>query len=90
MAATKTSTVTARMDPDTKRKAEEVFRELRLSASQAITLFYRQVSLLRRLPFEEEMENPNRATREAIAEARDRERLPRFDTPETLYEDLGI
>ncbi len=90
MAATQTSTVTAHMDPETKCQAEEVFRELDLTASEAITLFYRQVSLLRRLPFLEESEKPNRTTRDAIEEARDRERLQRFDSPESLYEDLGI
>jgi DNA-damage-inducible protein J len=90
MAATKTSTVTAHIDPDTKRSAEEVFRELHLTASQAITLFYRQVTLQRRLPFAAETLVPNQATREAIEEAHDRKRLARFDTTESLYDDLGI
>ncbi len=90
MAATKTITVTARLDPETKRRAEEVFRDLQLTASQAITLFYRQVSRQGRLPFSDKTEIPNPATREAIAEARDRKRLARFDTTESLYDDLGI
>ena len=90
MAATKTGTVTAKMEPETKREAEEVFSELDLTPSEAITLFYRQVSLLRRLPYLEEVEVPNQATRRAIDEAADRERLLRFDTAESLYEDLGI
>ena len=90
MAATKTSTVTAQVETETKRQAEEVFGELDLTASEAITLFYRQVSLLRRLPFLEESEIPNRTTRDAIEEARDRERLQRFDSLDSLYEDLGI
>ncbi len=84
----KTSTVSARIDPETKRKAEETFRKLGLTASQAITLFYRQVALRKGLPFPVEL--PNETTRKALEEARDRESLPRFDSPEALYEDLGI
>ncbi|RMF64526.1 MAG: type II toxin-antitoxin system RelB/DinJ family antitoxin, partial [Bacteroidetes bacterium] len=53
----KTSTVSARIDPETKRKAEETFRKLGLTASQAITLFYRQVALRKGLPFPVELPN---------------------------------
>ena len=41
----KTSTISARIDPDIKKGAEQVFRELGLTSSQAITLFYKQVEL---------------------------------------------
>ena len=37
----KTAVISARIDPDLKHEAEEVFRELGLTATQAITLFYR-------------------------------------------------
>lgn len=47
----KTAVVTARMDPELKHDAEEVFRELGLTTTQAITLFYKQVELERGLPF---------------------------------------
>ncbi len=86
--ATRTDTVTAYMDRDTKSKAEEVFKELQLTASQAITLFYRQVCLERRLPFV--TETPNQTTVEALEEAQERDQLARFASPEALYEDLEI
>lgn len=49
---TKTATVRARIQPDLKKKAENVFRELGLSATQAITLFYKQVELRQGIPFD--------------------------------------
>ena len=85
---TKTSTVSARIHPDTKQRAERIFNELGLTASQAITLFYKQVELRRGLPFPVEL--PNETTEKALEEARDRDKLPRFETTEALFEDLGI
>ena len=48
----KTSTIRARIEPDLKDRAENVFRELGLTTTQAITLFYKQVELRNELPFE--------------------------------------
>ena len=47
----KTAVISARIDPDLKHNAEEVFRELGMNATQAITLFYKQVELEHGLPF---------------------------------------
>jgi DNA-damage-inducible protein J len=48
----KTSTVRARIEPELKKRAEELFEELGITTTQAITLFYRQVILRKGLPFE--------------------------------------
>jgi len=48
----KSAMVRARIEPGLKRDAEEVFDELGLSVTQAITLFYRQVHLRGGLPFD--------------------------------------
>ena len=48
----KTSTIRARIEPDLKDKAEQVFRKLGLTSTQAITLFYKQVELRNGLPFD--------------------------------------
>jgi DNA-damage-inducible protein J len=48
----KTSTVRARIQPKLKAQAEKVFHRLGLNASQAITLFYKQVELREGLPFD--------------------------------------
>jgi len=48
----KTSTVRARIEPELKKQAENLFEQLGITTTQAITLFYRQVILRKGLPFE--------------------------------------
>jgi DNA-damage-inducible protein J len=84
----KTSTISARIDPDLKNRVEQVFRELGLTSSQAITLFYKQVELQQGLPFSVRI--PNELTAAALEEARMRSNLENFNTVEDLFEDLGI
>lgn len=84
----KTTTISARIDPDTKKQAERVFRELGISSSQAITLFYKQVELQQGLPFIVKI--PNSLTAEALESARTRSNLDSFNTVDDLFEDLGI
>ena len=84
----KSASISARIDPEIKQQAEKIFEKLGLTASQAITLFYRQVELRKGLPFPVEI--PNETTREALKEAQNKEKLPHFETTEALYKDLGI
>lgn len=84
----KTAVISARIDPHLKREAEEVFNELGLTATQAITLFYKQVELERGLPFAVRV--PNDVTVEALEQARARQGLESFNTLADLFEDLGI
>jgi DNA-damage-inducible protein J len=51
-AMSKTAMVRARVEPSLKEHAESVFQRLGLNATQAITLFYKQVELREGLPFE--------------------------------------
>ena len=64
---TENEIIQACVDLDLKHEAEEIFAELGLSATEAITLFYRQVILHQGLPFG--MSVPNAATVKAIREA---------------------
>ncbi len=84
----KTAVISARIDPELKQGAEKVFQELGLTATQAITLFYKQVELERGLPFAVRV--PNEVTVEALAQARTRQGLKSFNTIDDLFEDLGI
>ncbi len=84
----KTTTISARIDPNTKKQAEQVFRELGLTSSQAITLFYKQVELQQGLPFIVKI--PNDLTAETLETARSRSNLESFNTVEDLFDDLGI
>ena len=68
--------IRARVEPELKREAEELFSSLGLTTTEAITLFYRQVTLHRGLPFSVRI--PNSETVEALEQARDREGLTEY------------
>lgn len=48
----KTSNLYARIEPDVKEQAESILSALGISASNAITMFYKQIILQRGIPFE--------------------------------------
>ncbi|NQS92173.1 MAG: type II toxin-antitoxin system RelB/DinJ family antitoxin [Chloroflexi bacterium] len=82
----KTTTISVRIDPETKKGAELVFKKLGLTASQAITLFYQQAALQQGLPFL--TLTPHDLTAEILENARSRSDLKEFDTIEDLLKDL--
>ena len=49
--ANKTANVLARVEPETKREAEEVMQKLGISASTVINLLYNQIILTKSIPF---------------------------------------
>ena len=65
--AAKTETIRARVEPKLKHEAEAILKALGLSATDAITMFYRQVTLRRGLPFDVRL--PNAETVEALEQA---------------------
>ncbi|MBC2696531.1 MAG: type II toxin-antitoxin system RelB/DinJ family antitoxin [Desulfobacteraceae bacterium] len=87
MSTTKTSTARALLDPEVKKQAEAILKELGLSVSKSFELFYRQVIAHRGLPFE--LNVPNEKTRKAIEDSR-QGRGKRFSTAQELFDDLGI
>ena len=78
----KTDTIRARVEPELKREAESVLKALGLNASEAITLFYRQVALRRGLPFAIRL--PNATTRAAMRAALEGEDLTEWADLEEL------
>jgi DNA-damage-inducible protein J len=78
----KSAVVTARIDPELKTRAEYVFEQLGLTTSQAITLFLRQVDLQQGLPLT--LKIPNATTQAALKEARLKENLTSYETPDEL------
>lgn len=50
--ATKTANLYARIEPDLKEQAESILAALGVPASNAITMFYKQIVLHRGLPFD--------------------------------------
>ena len=84
----KTATVRARMEPRLKNEAEHLLEELGLSATEAITLFYRQVTLRKGLPFDVVI--PNATTRRTF-ESTDRGKdLVMCKDADDLFRKLGI
>ena len=78
----KTEMIRARMEPDLKRQAEALFSELGLSTTEAITLFYKQVTVYRGLPFDVRV--PNAETIEALRQARDGDGLTEYGSMDDL------
>ena len=60
--------IRARIDPDLKVRAEAILQAIGLNASDAIRLFYSQITLHQGLPFDVRI--PNAETRKAIRDAR--------------------
>lgn len=48
----KTATISARIEPVVKEKAESIFAAIGITATDAIGMFYRQVAFRRGLPFD--------------------------------------
>lgn len=60
----KTEIVRARIEPDIKHSAEVILKDIGLSTSQAIGIFYKQIIFNQGLPFD--LKIPNEETQEAM------------------------
>lgn len=81
----KSAEIRSRIEPDLKEGATRVLADCGLNLSDAIRLFLRQVVVNNGLPFE--IKVPNATTRAAMEEARSN-KLPRFNSPNELFDDL--
>jgi DNA-damage-inducible protein J len=84
----KTTTVRARMEPRLKKQAEDVLENLGLSATQAINLFYRQVTLRKGLPFDVVI--PNATTRKTFESTDAAKDLVVCKDADDMFRKLGI
>jgi len=84
----KTSTVRARIQPDLKNKAEKVFHNLGLTATQAISLFYKQVELRNGLPFDVVI--PNETSLQTFGKTASGKNLIVFENTDDMYGKLGM
>ncbi|MDP3185610.1 MAG: type II toxin-antitoxin system RelB/DinJ family antitoxin [Anaerolineales bacterium] len=83
---TKTSTLTIRLDPQLKQDTEKVLDDLGLTTTQAVTLFLKQVSLQKGLPFSVAM--PNAETLKAMSDVVNRRNLKTFESVDALFAEL--
>ena len=84
----KSATVRARIDPRLKKKVETLFKKLGLSTTQAITLFYQQVSLNNGLPFN--IVIPNATTLKTFEDTDAGKNLVAYDDIDEMFEKLGL
>ncbi len=85
---TKSATVRARIEPDLKGKAEQIFERLGLSTTQAITLFYRQVEVQNGLPFD--IVIPNETTWKTFEDTDADRNLIVCEDVKDMFDKLGL
>jgi DNA-damage-inducible protein J len=84
----KTAMVRARLEPDLKEHAENIFRRLGINATQAISMFYKQVELRDGLPFDVVV--PTESTRRTFQTSEAGRDLVVCENAEDMFQKLGI
>jgi len=84
----KVSTVRARIEPELKIEVEKLFKDLGLSTTEAINLFYRQVKMRHGLPFNVVI--PNKTTEKVFKDTDAKRQLIRCENAEDMFDKLGI
>jgi len=80
----KTAVVHSRIEPEIKSKAENILQQLGVSPTEAIRMFYTQITLRNGLPFD--LVVPNETTKQALRDSRSGKNLEKFDTAEAMFE----
>jgi DNA-damage-inducible protein J len=80
----KTAVVHARMEPQTKEKAEGVLSRLGITPTEAIRVFYRQIALRGGLPFSVTI--PNERTAATLRKSRRGQDVEVFDSLDEMFE----
>lgn len=86
------SSVTVRVDADTKGKASRIAEDFGFDLSSVTRAFYRQIVRERRIPLNLSYHGVSSETRESLDEAKGMlaEGRPRFDTADEMFDSLGI
>ena len=79
----RTAMIRARIEPKLKDEVEHVFDKLGLSASEAINMFYAQVSLRRGLPFDVVI--PNKKTLKTMRDTDQGKNIVRTKSMKDLF-----
>lgn len=80
----KTAAVHSRIQPEIKAQAESILHRLGLSPTEAIRMFYTQITLRNGLPFEVTI--PNQETEQALRDSRSGKDLGKFRNVDDLFE----
>lgn len=80
----KTETIHARIEPKTKKKAEKVLKRLGMSPTEAIRIFYNQISLCNGIPFP--IRIPNSTTQKTLEKSARNEDIQSFDSLDKMFD----
>lgn len=84
-----TTNLNIRIDEDLKKQSEEIFNELGLTMSAALTVFLRQTVRSNGIPFEMRLNTPNDETTAAIQDVNLQRNMSKpFNSVKELMEDL--
>jgi len=84
-----TTNLNVRIDADLKKQSEEIFNELGLTMSTALTVFLRQTVRTRGIPFDMRLHTPNKETLAAMQDVNSGRNMSRpFHSVKALMEDL--
>ena len=84
----KTATIRARIEPRLKQDVEKLFKEVGLTTTEAINLFYRQVKLRNGLPFNVVI--PNKTTEKVFKDTDAKRNLIRCEDADDMFDKIGI
>ncbi len=82
----RTATVRARIEPDLKTEVEALLRQLGISTTEAINMFYSQIRLRHGLPFSVEI--PNEMTNKTFEKTDRGEELNSYGGVDEMFEAL--
>ncbi|MEQ8186519.1 MAG: type II toxin-antitoxin system RelB/DinJ family antitoxin [Candidatus Eremiobacterota bacterium] len=83
----KDAMIRARTQAELKTEVEGIFKELGLSVTEAINLFFTQVKLHRGLPFEVKI--PNEITRKTFEDTDSGKNIIKCENEEDMFRKLG-
>ncbi len=84
----KTSVIHTRIDDELKSKAENILKQVGLSSSEAVRLFYRHIELNNGIPFDVKI--PNKLTAETLNKSGKGKDVKQAKDADDLFQQLGI
>jgi DNA-damage-inducible protein J len=83
----KNKAIQIRIDPSFKSEVEQIFSDLGITTSQAVSIFFKQVILNKGLPFKVELpKEPNQLTTQTLEQSLKKENLIEFESKEELFD----
>jgi DNA-damage-inducible protein J len=83
----KTATIQARVDPEIKKNAQKILSALNISMSEAISIYLKQVTLYKGIPFE--IKIPTELTAKTLKKSEERKELHKVSDVDELFQELN-